>query len=42
MGHSDIRMTIAYTHLSREHLKALASESEERPQETKEWQNLVS
>ena len=34
--------TMAYTHLSREHLKALVSGSEDHPQEAKELQTLVS
>ena len=42
VGHSDLRTTMAYTHLSREHLRALVSGSEDRPQETDELQNLVS
>jgi site-specific recombinase XerD len=42
VGHSDLRMTMAYTHLSRTHLKALVSGPEDRPQEANELQNLVS
>jgi len=33
---------MAYTHLSREHLRALISGSEDRPEKAKELQNIVS
>ena len=42
VGHADLRTTMAYTHLSREHLKALVSGAEERPREASERQNRVS
>ena len=42
VGHADLRTTMAYTHLSREHLRALVSGSEDGPREAKELQNLVS
>jgi integrase len=42
VGHSDLRTTMAYTHLSREHLRALVSGSEDRPGKAKELQKLVS
>ena len=36
VGHSDLRTTMAYTPLSREHLKALVIGSDDRPQEAEE------